>query len=54
MQILRLQIEDPKQVVRVLSKELEMDEDTVRKRVEKVLSASLACIAFSAACCAYI
>ena len=34
--VIHSQIEDPKQVVRVLSKELEMDEDTVRKRVEKV------------------
>ena len=36
--VIHSQIEDPEQVIRVLCKELELDEETVRKRVEKVSS----------------
>ena len=36
--VIHSQIEDPEEVIGVLSKELELDEDTVRKRVEKVSS----------------
>lgn len=36
--VIHSQIEEPKQVISILSKELEMEEDEVRKRVEKVSS----------------
>ncbi len=36
--VIHSQIEDPEEVIGVLCKELELDEDTVRKRVEKVSS----------------
>ena len=36
--VIHSQIKDPEQVIRILSKELEMDADTVRKRVEKISS----------------
>ena len=36
--VIHSQIKDPEQVIRILSKELEMDTDTVRKRVEKISS----------------
>lgn len=36
--VIHSQLEDPEQVIAVLSKELEMEEQTVRKRVEKVSS----------------
>ena len=34
--VIHSQIEEPKQVIAVLSKELEMEEEEVRKRVEKI------------------
>ena len=36
--VIHSQIEEPERIIEVLSKELEMEEDTVRKRVEKVSS----------------
>lgn len=36
--VIHSQIENPEQVIQVLSRELELDEETVRKRVEKVSS----------------
>ena len=36
--VIHSQIKNPEQVIRILSKELEMDTDTVRKRVEKISS----------------
>lgn len=36
--VIHSQIEDPEAVIRTLSRELDMDEGTVRKRVEKVSS----------------
>lgn len=36
--VIHSQIEDPEQVIRILAEELELDPDTVRKRVEKVSS----------------
>lgn len=36
--VIHSQIEEPEEVIRVLTKELEMEEETVRKRVEKVSS----------------
>lgn len=36
--VVHSQIEEPEEVIAILSKELELDEDTVRKRVEKVSS----------------
>lgn len=36
--VIHSQIQDPEQVIQVLSGELELDEDTVRRRVEKVSS----------------
>lgn len=36
--VIHNQIKDPEMVIRILSKELELDEQTVRKRVEKVSS----------------
>ncbi|MCI8483040.1 MAG: peptidoglycan glycosyltransferase [Lachnospiraceae bacterium] len=36
--VIHSQIEEPEEVIRVLAKELEMEEETVRKRVEKVSS----------------
>ena len=36
--VIHSQITDPEKVIRVLSKELEMEEETIRKRVEKVSS----------------
>lgn len=36
--VIHSQIEDPEEIIRVLTKELEMEEETVRKRVEKVSS----------------
>ncbi len=36
--VIHSQLEEPEEVIRVLTKELEMEEETVRKRVEKVSS----------------
>ena len=36
--VIHSQIEEPEEIIRVLTKELEMEEETVRKRVEKVSS----------------
>lgn len=36
--VIHSQLQEPEEVIRVLSKELEMEEETVRKRVEKVSS----------------
>lgn len=36
--VIHSQVKDPEKVISILSKELEMDEETVRKRVEKVSS----------------